>query len=91
MAFSWLINGGDPNHLVTGMILTTPNDRFLLGPGLFSWAFAVSFRECKMKLRKFDFEQIQGTIFLLTLFFFWWEWAYFSSNFSKSGKLQVRF
>ena len=21
MAFSWLINGGDPNHLLTGMIL----------------------------------------------------------------------
>ena len=21
MGFSWLINGGDPNHLVTGMIL----------------------------------------------------------------------
>ena len=24
MAFLWLINGGDPNHLLTGMILQEP-------------------------------------------------------------------
>ena len=24
MAFSWLINGGDPNYLLTGMILQVP-------------------------------------------------------------------
>ncbi len=26
MAFLWLINGGDPNHLLTGMILQVVND-----------------------------------------------------------------
>ena len=26
MAFSWLINGGDPNHLLTGMILQAPSN-----------------------------------------------------------------
>ncbi len=30
MAFSWLINGGDPNHLLTGMILQVEDFDFFL-------------------------------------------------------------
>ncbi len=31
MAFPWLINEGDPNHLVTGMILQVPIQPSLSG------------------------------------------------------------
>ena len=40
---SWLINGGDPNHLLSGMILQVPTQSLTVPVGMFGVFFLLSF------------------------------------------------